>query len=258
MADVKQPTSIPCQFEVAWVGTCKKPSTNGWCSKHENKKCTSCKQQAVQSCEYTSGPMSCGALLCATCTHSLDGEGHVTKEVYDKQWSDKKREKQEKELSRTSLTRRLNAETGLPLNLFELLKGDWKAEGYSLEECHYLYLQHGLMGTFPAIFKSDKEIILTTDQNLLAEIWKLLSPRRSQMSSFIGYVHKEKQVAFRHTDNKHEQEEITCMRLLDRQLFSDLTAKVEEPFGWAPGLIGADTTPKEFLETIQAVSKKFK
>jgi len=256
MADVKQPKSIPCRFEVAWVGECKKPSTNGLCGYHENQKCASCGVQAIHSCDYTNGPMACGAFLCATCTHSLDGDGHVTQDVYGTQREVRCKEKEETALSRTSSVRRIHPETGLPLNLFELLKGDWKSEGYSLERCHYLCLKHGLMGFFPAIVKSEDRMIISTDQILLLELWKLLSPRRSEMDSIIAYVNEGKGIIYEEAKEQERQERIKPIKMLTRSEFTSLLDKEQEPFGWAPGLIGADMNVEEFRETVEAAGRK--
>ncbi len=81
MADIqipKMPAHTPCLFQMAWVGQCKKPSDNGWCTEHEKEKCVVCGKQATHSCDYTgSSPFVCGAKLCATCGH----EPYIPNEV---------------------------------------------------------------------------------------------------------------------------------------------------------------------------------
>jgi len=59
---------MSCQFVIAWVGTCKKPTKEGkdYCEKHEKEKC-SCGGQAVTECSATIGPMVCGRPLCGNC-----------------------------------------------------------------------------------------------------------------------------------------------------------------------------------------------
>ena len=249
MADIVMPHSVPCQFEESWVGTCKKPSTNGWCSKHEALKCCSCGKKAVRDCEHTSS-LVCGAPLCATCHHSLTGDEHITKEVYDHQVVARRKEKEAKETSRTSRVQRLNT-NGLPANAFELVKGDWKVAGYKLEQCYFLQLTHGLMAFFPAIVESDKHIVITIDRSLLAEVWKLLEPRGSKIGSVICYVNAEKGIAYPFVKDQDEQEKAVPEKLLDRRGFDKLIAEFEEPFRWAPGLIGGRYIDKEeFLEFI--------
>lgn len=78
MADVKMPKSIPCKFDQAWIGKCRKPSTNGWCSKHEKLKCAVCGKQATHECEHTgSSPFVCGEKLCDSCKHEPFIPGEV-------------------------------------------------------------------------------------------------------------------------------------------------------------------------------------
>ncbi len=83
MATVKPLPSIPCQFDKAWVGKCKTPSDNGWCSKHEKLKCVSCSSKATRSCEVGLS-LTCGCALCGECKHTLSDKGpsHVTGTVY--------------------------------------------------------------------------------------------------------------------------------------------------------------------------------
>lgn len=70
MADAVVPSFTPCQFEIAWVGKCGKPTTNGWCTVHEAKMCVSCGGKATQTCDYTGmNPLVCGAPLCNSCKH---------------------------------------------------------------------------------------------------------------------------------------------------------------------------------------------
>jgi len=78
MADAKLPDAVPCRFDIAWRGACRRPSTNGWCTKHENMACLVCGTQAVRSCEYTgSHPLTCGMALCASCRHEPYIPGEV-------------------------------------------------------------------------------------------------------------------------------------------------------------------------------------
>lgn len=143
MADVKMPESIPCQFDKGGWAPCRKPSTNGWCSKHEKAKCISCGRQAHRPCDEGMGGLSCGALLCKTCEHGPDGT-HITREVAE---ANRRRERAEEEAtkaSRTSKEQRMHAELDVPLNRLELLKGDKSA--WEIREYYFLQLEHGLMG----------------------------------------------------------------------------------------------------------------
>lgn len=104
MADVLMTENTPCKFKVAWVGICKKPSTNGWCSEHEELACVSCGQKATKTCDFT-GQFVCGEPLCDDCKHghiSLKdcrgflgmGGGHVTSEAYNQELERRKEQGQ--------------------------------------------------------------------------------------------------------------------------------------------------------------------
>ncbi|MBA3732982.1 hypothetical protein H0W91_01250 [Patescibacteria group bacterium] len=70
--------SQPCQFQKAWVGMCRRPSTNGWCTEHEALKCRVCGKQAVKTCDFTgTNPLVCGVPLCHTCQHEPYIKGKV-------------------------------------------------------------------------------------------------------------------------------------------------------------------------------------
>jgi hypothetical protein len=64
-----------CNFDIAWVGRCKEPSTeNGCCEKHAKLKCCSCGEQATRDCDETMG-LVCGAPLCDKCEHTIQSNG---------------------------------------------------------------------------------------------------------------------------------------------------------------------------------------
>ena len=237
MADITMPKSTPCLFEVSWVGRCNKPSTNGWCSKHENLKCCSCGAKAARDCEHTGGPLTCGAPLCKTCHHSLDGDGHVTGAVYKEQTDKRKQEAVALEQSRTNSEQRLDVE-GNPANLFELLKKDPKEQGYRLEKVFFLQLAHGLMAFLPAVIDAEKRVILCLDQKLLVEVWKTLSPRASKMGSHVCYVNEQKGIAYSNAEEQFEQERSKPEKILTRNEYEGIRVKTPDAIAWAPGLIG--------------------
>lgn len=236
MADIKIPKSVPCLFEVSWVGRCNNPSTNGWCSKHENLKCCSCGAKATQDCDHTSS-LVCGAPLCKTCHHSLAGDGHVTGAVYKEQTDKRKQEEDAIEQSRTNSEQRLDGE-GNPANLFELLKKDPKEQGYRLEKVFYLQLTHGLMAFFPAVIDAEKRVIACLDRNLLVEVWKTLEPRASKMDSQICYVNEQKGIAYPNVDEQYEQERLKPEKIFTRNEYEGIQKKIPGAITWAPGLIG--------------------
>lgn len=251
MASIKQPESTPCQFDRSWIGKCGKPTDNGWCDEHDNKKCVCCGKKAVRDCGTTMGPLCCGAMLCSDCCHSPSGSGHVTKKVAEEMYKQEAAEREATEASRTSPVQRLD-ENGCPLNLFELLKGD--ESSYVTKPGYFAQLEHGLMGFFPAIFADDpKRIVVTLDRELLCDVVKTLTPRRFRISENLFYVIEDQGVAYANIDDK---ERSVPDRFLTREEFTDLTAKNEKPFEWAPGLIGNDMSPEEFADSLRAVAVK--
>ena len=249
MADIKMPKSIPCKFEISWQGRCNRPSTNGWCSKHEELKCCSCGAKATRECDHTSS-LVCGTPLCKTCHHSLDGDGHVTGEVYEKQIQKRKQDEIALKQSRTSPVQRLDGE-GNPANLFELLKQDSKGQGYLLEKVFSLQLTHSLMGFFPAMIYSHRRVIICLDLNLLVEIWKTLEPRKSQLDSLTYYVNREKGIAYVDVDRPSEREESKPEKVLTRDEYEKIKKEDPDSIMWAPGLIGGVYfSPEQFVQYV--------
>lgn len=253
MADVKMPESIPCQFDARGWAPCKKPSTNGWCSKHEQLKCGSCGKQAVTSCDAQMGGLACGTPLCADCTHSYDGDGgHVTKEVAAEHRRKKEEEKAARVASRTSPVQRMNEELGVPDTLFELLKGDWQKE-YRIVPVYFLELSHGVMGFFPAVFSSDtKRIIFTTDLRLLERVWQTLEPRHPKLRSQLAYVNEKLGIAYMEPESPSMRGNQEPHKFLTVAEFDDLVKTEERPFQWAFGLIGGRKFGKEHFSLLLA------
>ena len=67
--------------------------------------------------------------------------------------------------------------------------------GWQIAQCHFLELDHGLMGTFPAI-DQDKEIIATLDKSALEKVWKKLERRPAKVTSLMVVAHPASGVAF--------------------------------------------------------------
>lgn len=254
MSDVKIPDSIPCQFDAKGWAPCKKPSDNGWCTDHEGMKCWSCGNQAITSCDAGIGGLACGAPLCATCEHSTDGK-HITKEVGEENRRNQREEKIARNASRTNPDRRINDHLNVPMTLFELLKGDWRSEGYEMKKIYFIELKHGLMGCFPAIFVSDKKrIVFTTDLKLLEKVWEKLPPRPAKLGQLTGYVNEETGIFYEDVESPLNEDEEPNRILLNTEL-DELLKSEEKPFKWASGLIGGGQLRKEdfFMQlTVQA------
>ncbi|MFH1142152.1 MAG: hypothetical protein V1695_00400 [Candidatus Uhrbacteria bacterium] len=241
MADVKMPDSVLCQFDAKGWSPCKRPSTNGLCSEHEGLKCVVCDQQAHTKCDQAMGGLTCGAPLCLTCEHDPVNGGHVTQEVARARRQAEKEEREAKAASRTSPDQRLDEETGLPLNLFELLKGDWEAEGFVLAHVYYLKLDDSPWGTRPAIFESDHQrIVFVTDLHLLFKVLHFLKPKPFNVMQVTAYVCKAKAVAYlEQVDAGISHEDSRPEPLLTQEEYDQLAASDECGwFRWPLGVFG--------------------
>jgi hypothetical protein len=251
MADVKMPESVPCEFDAKGWAPCKKPSTNSLCSKHEKLKCSSCGEQALRSCDAGMGGLACGAPLCATCQHSMEGGGvHVTKVVYDVQVKEKlELRKTGKESKRMLELRGVRTDVELPRHLEELLKN--APEGFFLKVCHFLRIKHDLMGTFPAILKDTKIMVVTADKDSIIRIWKSLEPRRSEIVVEVFMVNEKLGVAYVMASDKFDQIQSRPLKLFSREEIEGSFTNDLQPFEWAPGLIGAEISKQQFTSLIQ-------
>lgn len=245
------------QVRVALEGACKKPSTNGWCSEHEKKRCIRCRRKATRNCDVGMGGLVCGAPLCAGCAHHPDGS-HTTKSAADAAYKAQLDEMEAKRRSRTDPEPRLDPQTGLPLNLFELRKRDL-AE-VPIKECFFLELEHGLMGCFPAINASIDQVVLTMDQRLIFDVWLTLPPRQSKVVAVLCYVLNEHGVAYMipSSEDQWSVENSQPMPLLTREAFDQLTSgDGSEPFRWAPGLIGGrGFSQEQFRALVEETASK--
>ena len=266
MADVEMSDSVPCKFDEKGWSPCKKPSTNGWCSKHEKLKCCSCGKKAVKSCDTGMGGLLCGVPLCSDCEHDQDSGDHVIKEVADENRRKEKEEKEARVASRDSSVQRMNEELGVPATLFELLKGDWRAEGYELKKVYFLHLKHGLMGFFPAIFSSDESrIIFTTDLNLLEKVWQTLKFKRASLEENLAYVNEKHGIVYLEASYPEERERREPEKLLTIEEFENLEKEneMEKVFRWAFGLMGSglisqDSFQKDLVKQAVTLKPTFK
>lgn len=252
MADVKMPESKPCQYDNGWAGRCGRASDNGWCSQHEDKKCAGCGDKAIKACDQPVGGLNCGAPLCGGCKHSRDDNTHVTRVVAEEALRKAKEEREALLASRTSPVQWMNEVLGVPMNLFELLKGDTSA--WPIKEFYHLELNHGLMGFFPAIVLAEKKrLVLTIDRSLLGHVWRRLEPRDSKMGKGLGYVNESLGFLYPNLgQSDHEKEDSKPLKILSEAEYIKLTHNGAEGFGWAPGLIGPNMHRARFEEVIEA------
>ncbi|MES3004785.1 MAG: hypothetical protein V4690_01580 [Patescibacteria group bacterium] len=251
MADIVMPVSVPCNFEKAWQGLCKKPTDNGWCSEHENRKCICCGTKAIKDCGETMGPFVCGVNLCGECVHSPSESTklHIPKVQAQEIRAEQEREHERVVASRKDPKQRLN-DQGMPMNTFEFLKGD--KSGYEMVMVYSLDLSHGLMGYFPAVVHTEKRIIYATDLEVLRDVWKMLEPRKSKIAEIVGYYNKESGYAYLHPSEQYYRERAEPIRIFTREEFEKLKVQDPLPFEWAPGLFGdSRLSPESFAVMVQ-------
>lgn len=138
-----------------------------------------------------------------------------------------------------------------PENLKDLKKDKEAFSHYQIKPCYYLELKHGLMGFFPAVINDTRRMIITSDKDLIEKIWERLSPRQSKMDEDLFYIHENGLIGFPAKHWNGDQNAKAC-HLMTEEEFEILI----NPFEWAPGLIGDDMSPEEFMKTIKAAAGK--
>jgi hypothetical protein len=121
---------------------------------------------------------------------------------------------------------------------------------------HYAELQHGLMGTFPAIESESGEVVMTTDPELLKRVCATLPPRQFKFGTQLIYVNILTGVAYSILGTTElALEKAIPFQTLTQTRFEELI-KQKRPFKWAPGLVGNDMTAEEFKETLEVAAAK--
>jgi hypothetical protein len=144
-------------------------------------------------------------------------------------------------------------ETAMPLpqTLKELITQN-SHDGFKLAIGHYAELKHGCMGFFPVIESATRNMVITTDLELLKRVCSTLMPRRFQFGTQLIYINPKKGIAYSilKTD-KLALEKATPFQVLTEARFQQLSKK-KKPFMWAPGLVSDDMSHEEFQETLKA------
>lgn len=249
MADVNMPESVPCKFDSMGWSPCRKPSDNGICSKHEGLKCVCCGKQALRSCYAQMGGMACGSPLCEDCQHGLYG-GHVTGQVYEEQVREETEFLKTGKESKIMLALRgVPTDVELPCNLKELL--ELGREDFSLKNCYYLRIKHGCAGEFPAIVKNTRIMVITADKSSILRVWGSLFPENSEIVTSAWLVNDKIGVGYYMAGGVVEQEQSRPYKIFSVGEVIEYFAKEEEPFRWAPGLIGARISQQQFEQLIK-------
>lgn len=110
---------------------------------------------------------------------------------------------------------------------------DHDLSGWKITECHFLELEHDLMGTFPAV-NGDDEIIATLDKSLLEKVWKKLKRRPAMVSSFMVIACPVSGIAF-NIESYIGRGDTEPLRIFSAEAIDALCQK-EGSVRWAPGL----------------------
>lgn len=114
--------------------------------------------------------------------------------------------------------------------------------GWQITPGHFLELQHGLMGTFPAILDDssgdgDGEMVLVIDKRLLRQVWDRVPRSKAKITTILVVANTELGVAFFLGEN-FRPEQGQALKLFSAKDIAKLCEK-RSPFRWAPGLFGA-------------------
>jgi hypothetical protein len=107
--------------------------------------------------------------------------------------------------------------------------------GWQIAYCHFLELDHGLMGTFPAI-DENRKIVATLNKPALEKVWKQLRRRKAKVSSIMVIANPASGVAFSLDRGYFTPEQIEPLDIFSDEQIEALCAK-EGSVRWAPGLI---------------------
>ena len=173
----------------------------------------------------------------------------MTKQIYQKQVKEENEfRKTGKETKRMLALRGVPTDVELPRHLEELLNGN--QEGFEVKMCYWLQLDHGLMGTFPAILKDTKIVILTHDKETIVRVWRSLKPRRSKMTTGPWMVSEQIGIAYNVPPQASDHKHSLPHKLFRRDEINTYFAVDPNPFDWAPGRIGAQISEQWFNELI--------
>ena len=105
--------------------------------------------------------------------------------------------------------------------------------GYELKEGYLLILEHGLMGTFPALIAEGKELFICTDKKVLEKVWEKIEKRPARVIELQLYANEAEGVGF----DVSVGDEAEPINILSEERFNALANSREDAFVWASGLI---------------------
>lgn len=108
--------------------------------------------------------------------------------------------------------------------------------GYQIAYCHFLELDHNLMGFFPAIYEN-RDIIVTLNKCDLEGVWKKLPRRPAKITSFLVLVQSGDGISIGFDIAKENNKPF---RIFSPESIESLCKRGDErgnPVSWTPGLI---------------------
>lgn len=112
--------------------------------------------------------------------------------------------------------------------------------GWQITEAHFLELEHGLMGTFPAITAKDGLVVATINKSMLRKVWNRLPRRQAKVTSILVLANPTTGIAF-HMSNFHGGDTQPLHILSDENII--VLCSKSSQVRWAGGLIGGREGP---------------
>lgn len=106
--------------------------------------------------------------------------------------------------------------------------------GWQIAQCHFLELDHGLMGSFPAITTWGKEVVVVIDIIFLRPVWYCLERRSAKVTSFLAIANPTYGIAFNLAG--YEKADTQLIRIFSKEEIAALCQN-SNSFRWHPGLI---------------------
>jgi hypothetical protein len=124
----------------------------------------------------------------------------------------------------------------IPDNLMEFVSAP-DHDGWRLRMVYWLELEHGLMGTFSAIFKENEEEIFSLDREVMEKIQAILPARRNRMMSGLFYCNEEMRVGFLiQSGEEFYLRDSKLIRFVGPEILDDMPG-LTQAIRWAPGLL---------------------
>ncbi len=113
-------------------------------------------------------------------------------------------------------------------------------EGWELRIGYFLELEHGLMGSFPAILAETEQVVVVLGKDLAKKVQNLLPARSAKINSWFFLINREEEVCFSipHGTEVYHLELSVPQFFLSEETFKKLTRNHQLPFKWRPGLVG--------------------